>query len=158
MPSNLTPKLLLTSIITLLITSCVSPNLLTYSSRSNYFEKSILEGDTIIRLRQAVCFDKPHRIDEEFCHWLIFTLPDSNAAVAKRNLNLKTDTLLVKSKYELFSVWNWQEENNSVSGKIFIQQWEPGKVVLRERIKVIDHRRHRTLRLTGTRTFLPQTP
>ena len=138
----------------MVLTSCVSSNVLTYKNRQHYKENSIITSDTVFKLYQNVCYNKPGVIDEEFCYDLKLTFLDTAAAKTKKTLDLQIDTNIVKAEYGIFSVWNWSNENNKVAGQIEITQWNSDKVTLKENVIVTDYRRKETKKFKGTRTFI----
>jgi len=146
-------RLILTYCILAFLTSCSQKNLLTYKHKKDYKENSIITNDTIFKLYQSVCYNRPGVVDEEFCYSLTLKFIDTSAAKTKRMLDLQTDTLIVKAGYGIFSVWNWGEENSKVSGQIEIINWDKNEVVLRENIQVNDFSRNETKKFVGTRTF-----
>lgn len=146
-------KLILTYFILTILTSCSQTNLLTYKHKKYYKENSIITNDSIFKLYQNVCYNRPRVIDEEFCYGLTLKFIDTSAAKTKRTLDLQADTLIVKAGYGIFSVWNWSDENNKVSGQIEIIKWDKNEVILRENIQVNDFGRNETKKFVGTRTF-----
>ena len=92
-------------------------------------------------------------IDEEFCYYLTLKIIDTTAIKTKTKLDLETDTSIVKAGYGMFSVWNWSDENNKVSGQIEIIKWDKNEVILKENVQVIDFRRKETKKFIGIRTF-----
>jgi len=130
--------------------------LLTYKHRKYYKENSIITSDTTFKLYQHVCYNRPGVIDEEFCYYITLIFSDTTAAKTKMTLNLETDTLIVKAQYGIFSVWNWSDENNKVSGQIDILKWNKEEIILTENIQVVDNRRKEKRRFKGTRTFIRQ--
>lgn len=149
-------RLVLTYFILTILTSCSRTNLLTYKHRKYSKENSIITSDTTFKLYQHVCYNRPGVIDEEFCYYITLIFSDTTAAKTKRSLNLETDTLIVKAQYGVFSVWNWSDENNKVSGQIDIVKWNRDEIILKENIQAIDNRRKETKRFKGTRTFIRQ--
>jgi len=136
-----------------ILTSCSRTNLLTYKHKKYYKENSIITSDSTFKLHQNVCYNRPSVIDEEFCYDLTLKFIDTTAAKTKRIIDLQADTLIVKAGYGVFSVWNWSDENNKVSGQIEILKWDKNEVTLKENIKVIDFRRKETKKFVGTRTY-----
>jgi hypothetical protein len=132
--------------------------LLTYRHKKYYNEDSIITSDTTFKLYQNVCYNRPEVIDEEGCYDLTLTFLDTTAAKTKKNLNLATDTLIVKSRYGISSIWNWQEENNKVTGQIEIIAWDRNAVTIKENIFVSDYRRKQTKKYKGRRTFKKPEP
>jgi hypothetical protein len=127
--------------------------LLSYKHKKYFKENSIITSDPTFKLYQNICYDRPGIIDEEFCYSLTLRFIDTTAARTKRILDLQTDTLIVKAGYEIFSIWNWSEENNNISGQIEILKWDKNEVLLKENIKAVDFRRKETRKFAGTRTF-----
>jgi hypothetical protein len=146
-------KLILTNCILIILAPCSQTNLLTYKHKKYYSENSIITSDSVFKLYQNVCYNRPGVIDEEFCHELTLTFLDTTAAKIKKILNLATDTLIVKSHYGIFSVWNWDDENNKVSGQIEIINWSNDGITLSENIITNDQRRKEIKKYKGTRTF-----
>jgi len=99
-----------------ILTSCSRTNLLTYQNQKYYSENSIITSETTFKLYQQVCYSRPGIIDEEFCYFVTLKFIDTTAVKTKRILDLQADTLIVKAGYGIFSVWNWSDENNKVSG------------------------------------------
>jgi hypothetical protein len=119
-----------------------------------YKEHSGIITDSIFKLYQNVRYDRPNIIDEEFSYTLSLTFLDTTAAKAKKNLNLATDTLIVKSRYGVFSIWNWEgEEKTKVTGRIKIIAWDKNAIKIKETIFVSDEIRKETKKYKGIRTF-----
>lgn len=135
------------------MTSCSGTNILNYKYKKRYHENSTIRSDESFTLIQSVCFNEPRVRDEEFCYTLHLIFLDTIAAKTKKNLNLETDTLIVKSSYRIFSVWNWEDENNKVTGQIKIVAWNKNSITLKENICVSDFRRNETTNFKGTRTY-----
>jgi hypothetical protein len=95
-------------------------------------------------------------IDEEYCYTLSLEIIDTTAAKTKIMLDLQTDALIVKARYGRYSVWNWNDENNTVSGQIEILKWDQNKVILKENIRAADFRRKEEKRFVGTSVFKRQ--
>jgi hypothetical protein len=146
-------RVILTYFILTILTSCSQTNLLRYRHKKHYKENSIITSDTTFKLYQNVCYNRPGVIDEEFCYELTLTFIDTVAAKTKKILNLATDTSIVKSRYGIFSVWNWEDENNKVTGQIEIIAWDKNSVTLKENIFASDYRRKETKNYKGTRTY-----
>jgi len=139
--------------IILILASCISSNILTYKNKHHYSEENVIMIDSSFKLIQSVCYNKPDIIDEEFCHNLKLTFLDTAMAKAKQTLDLEVDTNIVKAEYGIFSIWNWENENNQVSGQIEITYLDTNQAILTEDIIVTDHRRTETKVFKGTRTF-----
>lgn len=139
--------------LTILASCCSRTNLLTYNYQKYYEENSIITSDSTFKLYQNICYNKPGVIDEEFCYYLTLKFTDTTAAKTKRILDLQTDTLIVKAGYGIFSVWNWSDENNKVSGQIEILKWDKDEVILKEKVQATDYRRKETKKFIGTRFF-----
>jgi hypothetical protein len=137
----------------MLLTSSCSKNLLTYKYKRHFYEHSTFLNDSTFV--QSISYNRRRVIDEEYAHKLIFSFYDIAAAKEKKILNLKTDRDIVKTSYDLFSVWNWEDENYELSGEIEILKWDKNKLKLKEKIKVIDHQRKETYHFVGKRTFSP---
>lgn len=148
----MTRTILTFSILTILTSSCLK-NVLTYKHRKFYNEKSIIKNDTPFTLNQNVCYNRPDIIDEEFCYDLTLIFLDTALAKTKKILNLATDTLILKSQYGRFSVWDWEEENNKVSGQIEIISWDKTTVTLKEKIFISEFGRKKSKIFKGTRTY-----
>ena len=146
-------RVILTYCFLTILTSCSQANLLTYKHRKYYKENSIISSDSTFKLNQNACYNRPGVIDEEFCYDLTLKFVDTSAAKTKTILDLQTDTLIVKAGYGIFSVWNWSDENNKVSGQIEILKWDKNEVILKENILAVDLRRKETKKFVGTRTF-----
>lgn len=135
------------------MTSCSQTNLLTYKHKKYYKDNSIITSDPTFKLYQNVCYNNPGVIDEEFCYYLTLKFIDTTSAKTKMIIDLQTDTLIVKAGYGIFSVWNWSDENNKVSGQIEILKWEKNEITLNENVKAVDLRRKETKKFVGTRTY-----
>ena len=138
-------------------------NVLTYKNRKYYSEDNTIkvEGYNVFKLCQESNYHKPYVIDGGFSRRLYLTFLDIDAAKTKNNLNLETDTLIVQAKYDFWSIWVWNYEDNKPKGTIKILQWDEYKIVLKENIVVKDIR-GKIKRYSGKRTFyhkknLPQT-
>ena len=131
-------------------------NLLTYKDSIYYSEKSIITSAREFTLYQDIYYNVPGTIDEEFVYTLTLVFIMPKLVHKRRVLDLASDTAIVKSKYGVFSVWNWSDENNLVSGRIEILEWRKRKVTIKENISVWDKRRNKRVKFIGTRTFTRQ--
>ncbi|MEI8204717.1 MAG: hypothetical protein WCH34_16985 [Bacteroidota bacterium] len=138
--------------LTILI-SCNVTRVLNLKHRKYYTERSIISSDTLTTLIQMVSYNVPHVIDEEFSYELIFKFIDTTAAKTKRILNLETDTAIIKTIYDIASVWNWEEETYSLRGKIEILEWKTDSITIKQNVIVDDKRRKDILKFKGKRTF-----
>ncbi len=138
----------------LLLCACAPSNLLTYKYHRHYHEQSIITSDSVFTLYQNINYNVPHIIDEEFSYELTFQFKDSLAAKNKKYLNLATDTGLVKTNYDIFSVWSWDAQKSAVTGEIEILKWNKNEVVLKENVTVKDFTNNETKHYRGTRRFI----
>ena len=131
-------KLVLIFTILALFCSCCQ-NILTCKNRKYYSEDNTIKIDdeNVLRLCQRVNYN-PRIIDGESSRRLYLTFLDIDAAKTKKSLNLKTDTLIVQAKYDFWSIWIWNYEDNKPKGTIKIVQWDEYKIVLKENIAVRD--------------------
>ena len=153
---NLLKKRSIYLIAVLILSSCVGSNVLTYKDREHFKENSVITSSTTFKLYQHACYNKPEILDEEFCYYLTLVFLDTAAAKTKKVLDLQTDTNIVRAEYGIFSIWNWSDEHNDVSGQIKITQWDNDQVTLIEDVIAKDHRRNETKKFKGTRTFVRQ--
>lgn len=135
------------------ITGCKPTNLLTYKHRAYYSETSIIYRDSTMRLEQSVFYNKPGTIDEEYSCLLTLTFKDTAAARAKKILNLASDTLIVKARFDIVSVWNWGGDGYPATGQVEILTWERDKIRLKENVTVVHKQRNEKYQLKGVRTF-----
>lgn len=133
--------------------SCSWQNLLNYKYFEHYEEKNFFVIDKDVQLSQSICYNKPHIIDEEHCYDLNLIFLDSSLAILKKKIDLETDTSIVKVNYGIFSIWNWRDENNHISGHVEILAWNNESITLKEDILVVDHRRNNAKKLKGKRVF-----
>jgi len=128
--------------------------LLKYKNKRFFEEKSIISKNEENVLFQQICYDKPRVIDEEYCHNLKITFLDLDKAKSKKIIDIKTDTSIVKFNYGIFSIWNWSDEKNEITGTIEILDWGKEEVQLKENILINDIRRNRKRVLQGRRKFI----
>jgi hypothetical protein len=121
--------------------------------KRHYSENNLFFGDTAVTLFQSISYNKPAVIDEEFSYILQFKIIDTTAAKRKRLLNLVADTAIVTTKYDVISVWNWEDEKYSLTGSIEIIDWGDKRIRIKQDILVNDARRKKTLSFNGQRTF-----
>lgn len=152
--STAATRIILSICILTIFTSCGRFNLLTYKNKKYYTENSIITKHATFELYQHVCYNRPNMIDDEFCYYLKLNFVDTSAAKAKKIINIQTDTSIIHVKYGIVSIWNWEDENNQLSGKIEILKWDKDEVILQENIKVVDFRRKETKKFVGKRTYL----
>ena len=104
-------------------------------------------------LYQDIGYNSPGVIDEEFSYTLNLIFLDLATAKTKKKLDLTRDTAIIRSKYGVFSVWNWDDEDNKVSGQIEIITWSKRSVTIKENVFIYDVRRNEKRTFIGTRTF-----
>jgi hypothetical protein len=92
-------------------------------------------------------------MDEEFSYTLTFLVFDTLLAKKKHTINCR-DTIIAKISYDLFSVWNWEPENYTMTGDFEIIELSKQKATIRENITVIDLNNKRTLYFNGVKTYL----
>jgi len=124
------------TVLTVFCTSCC-PAFKRYKNKKYYTKENTIANDSIFKLCQMVSFS-PRAIDAGHVSRLYLTFLDTNAAKTKKVLHLETDTLIVKSKYDFWSVWFWDDYNpDKIKGTIKILQWDTDKIILKENISVI---------------------
>jgi len=128
-------------------------NVLHLKHKRYYSDRSILTSDTTRTILQMVSYNRPNVIDDGFAYELSFKFIDTTAAKTKRLLNLLSDTAIVKTKYDIVSVWNWEEETYSLNGSIEILEWKTDSVTIKQNVIVDDKRRKEVLKFIGKRTF-----
>jgi hypothetical protein len=137
----------------MILTSCGHTNLLTYKYKRYYYEHREFKSDTTFKIDQYVWKDKPIVTHDEFAYQLTLTIMDTISAKVKRNIDLETDTLVVKSRYGIFSMNDFGVENNKITGQIKILSWKKNSIRIKERIYVTDLRRKETKKYKGTRSY-----
>jgi len=149
-------RLLFLFTLLILFTSCSNLLLLRYNFKKYHAKQcNYIRNDTIFRLEQIVFYNKPNVIDSWFARGLFFTFLNTNAAKTKKILDLETDTLIVKTEYSGWSVWDWSEnESNKIKGTIELLQWDADKIILREKIFVTDYKRKQKKKYIGEKAFL----
>ncbi|MBL7825365.1 MAG: hypothetical protein JNJ57_01965 [Saprospiraceae bacterium] len=136
-----------------LLTSCSNTNLLTYHHRRFYKEACEIKKGQPFTLNHHVYYDPPLVIDAYFSHELSIVVLDTAAAKMKKRLDVEKDTNLIQVSYGVYSVWNWDGENNRITGQIRIKKWSNNQVRLKENLTVFDHRRDRVRKFRGVRGF-----
>jgi hypothetical protein len=134
--------------------SCDSLYIFLNNQKIRCTKHNTIQNDTIFRLEQTIYCNIPNTIDAWSYRMLYLTFLDTNAAKMKKILNLKTDTLIVKTEYRGWSVWDWDEDADyKVKGKIEILQWDTNKIVLKENIFITDYKRREKKKYIGKRNF-----
>ena len=130
-------------------------NLRQLAKKKNYSERTFILKDTSsqIKLYQDICYNKKGVMDEEFSHTLTFLIFDTLLAKKKRTINC-LDTIIAKISYDLFSVWNWEQENYTMTGDFEIIELSKQKATIRQNITVIDLNNKRTLYFNGIKTYV----
>lgn len=138
----------------ILFFSC-SKNVLTFKYKKDFSERDegVSKNDRL-ELSQIVFYNKPNTIDEEYSHHLTFLFLQSKFVKKGTKYHLPNDSLAIKIKYDLFSIWNWEDESVKVSGTVFILDFQPTFIKLKENITITDFRRNRVLKFKGKRLFV----
>lgn len=144
----------LITLISILSFSCSTSNVLLYKKQKYYTENNIISSKEMGKIHQRVCYNNPQIKDEEHCHELSFTIKNIESALQKKIINIETDTDIVKCEYSVFSTWNWDNENNKVSGTFEILKWTKDEIELNENIIINDYRRKTVKTFKGKRTFI----
>lgn len=126
-------------------------DVLTLKDGKYHSEQNILDKN--FTLVQQVLYDVPGSIDEEYNLLLYISFPDAPKARQLKTLDVK-DSSLIKVRFDIFSVWNWEEENTATSGHITILSWTSTSVRVNFDLIVQDNRRKREYVYRGTRTFI----
>ena len=140
-------------LLVLIVLNSCSQNILNYKSQQYYEEYNTIESDSIFKLSQNICYNKPGLIDEEFCYCLTLQFTDIAVAGPKKILNLFKDTATIISRYRINSIWNWDDENNKITGKVRKVKWSKDEITLKENVTVTDYRRNKIKRYAGTVRF-----
>ena len=138
--------------------SCQTPNLLRDKYRPFYSESNtwtVQDGKHL--LTQRICYNRPGVIDEEFCEVFTCSVPDSAAFRNKKVIQVERDTAIVALRYGRYSVWNWSDERNQLTGTLELLRWTPEELLLREKIIIHDFRRNERKKLAGKRKFRLET-
>jgi len=139
------------TVLAIVCTSC--QNVLTYKNRKYYSEHNTIENNNNFKLCQSIDY-RPGIIDGGHAYLFCLTFLNIDSAKVKKVLNLKTDTLIVKSDYSVWSAWDWNEDANyKTKGTIEILQWDEEKIILRENIVIIDYKRKNRKKYVGKRIF-----
>ena len=117
-----------------------------------FFEETLhLKKGKLRTLNFSVLYNHPKYIDEEFIHYFKVYIPKSDM-VEGNILVLNKDSIL-KVDYDLFSIWDWSDENNQVSGDIEILEVNRRSVKVRMHFLIDDIRRDSQLKVNGIRVF-----
>jgi len=125
------------------------------AKKKNYSERTFILKDTSsqIKLYQDIYYNKKGVIDEEYSYTLTFFVFDTLLAKKKHIINCH-DSIIAKISYDLFSVWNWEPENYTMTGDFEIIELSKQKATIRENITVIDLNNKQTLYFNGVKTYL----
>lgn len=149
-------------ILTVILLSCSSTNVLSYRHKKYFEEGSEFylhrygpSADSVFTLSQWVRYDNPKSIDEEYVEGLTLKILDTVAAKRKVILNLSTDTTIVKSYYGLNHFMSYLNPKvYQPSGEIIVLSWTPEKITVKENVIVQHNDLGRPVKFKGKRTFL----
>ena len=127
-------------------------NLLLKKNRKNFYEQNSLQKDSLLNLRQEVCYSR-QGWTEGYCHILSFAILDTLAAKKKKILDLETDTLVIKSDYEYDVHLTWNSEGLEIKGQVEILEWKKQRIKLKEDVRVSLRYGSYSYRFRGSRWF-----
>jgi hypothetical protein len=127
----------------------VQPNL---HKKKFHTENNTFVNAQTVRLYQDLYYDRPRIIDEEVKYYLQFTIIDTSAALAKRIIDLTTDSLIINTRYTVFKNMR-HYHGNKVSGHIEIIKWGDNEILLRENIHATIHELNETREFIGKHLF-----
>lgn len=128
-------------------------NVLRLKDQDHYSEKNILFLKYPTTLTQEICYNKPNVIDEEYCMILALTIIDTAKAMQLQWLNLR-DTSAIKCVFDWQSVWQWQDRETSISGRVKIISLTNDSIEVEFDIEVFDYNFKRTYIYNKKRAFL----
>jgi len=140
--------------LSILLCSCSNTNLLSYRVRPYYKETNSYQLDSIIFFKQAIQYDRPGSIDEEYSFGIIFFV-DSAALLKNRTINLM-DTSAVQYYHSLpgrFYHAYGTYYPYKLDGQLKLLKWTDTKIKLKERITVLDSLQQKVHTYNGRRTF-----
>lgn len=122
-------------------------------SKKHFSEENRIFFDSSFTLVIETCYNKPRTIDDEYCLKLKISFLDTLKARQQKMFSISKDTLIVKCNFDVSSVWNWEDENTSISGTIKIISWSKKNIEMDIDLKIQNNRRNRTYIYKGGRTF-----
>jgi len=148
---------LLTALLVLLSQFAFSQiiNALKLKDKKNYVEKNLFFIDTLITFSQNIRYDEPLVFDDAYSQILSFTILDTLKAKEKRELNLSTDSTIIKPLFILKTAWPSDPGvKYSITGLLRIVSWTNAKIEITFDVSVLTTKRNHIFNYNGKRSFM----
>lgn len=132
--------------------ACHTTKVLSLKNKLGYKEHNRLSKERFAELKQIVNY-RTYVLDGSFSYILDFSILDSAKLANKKHLHFPADTTIVKPKFDISSIWNWEEEQHTLKGDFILLNWTDSSVTIKEDIKVYDLRTKEHFIYRGKRTF-----
>ena len=152
LPAMTRLTLLCIALVCSILFACHTTRVLALKNKQGYTEYNKLSKERNTELKQIVSY-RTHVLDGNFNYVLDFTILDSTALVSKKQLHFPKDTTIVKPKFDIGSVWNWEDEQHTLKGDFILLSWTDSAVAIKEDMKVYDLRTKEHYIYKGKRTF-----
>jgi len=148
-------RLILTGLLSVLTIFCFgqTTNVLKLKNKKYFDEKNQFFIDSSLKIIQKVGYDEPHTVDESYSLTLTLNVVDTLNARLKKNLDLTLDTALIKCRFDISSVWNWEDEKTTITGNVIIVSWTNEKIEFNFNVTVLELRNNRAFIYKGNRVF-----
>ena len=149
----MTAKKIMVSLFLLQLNLCSfgqTVDVLQLKSKVHFTEKDEFYQDTSLYILCEVCYNNPNVIDEEYCRSITLTVKDTLKFRTVQTFDLEKDTAIISCSYNRFSVWNWNEVKNKISGNIQVISRTANSIKLQLNITVKAKEEYRYI---GRRTF-----
>ena len=118
-----------------------------------YSEYNTFSFDSLITIKQQVCYDAPNMDDEEYCINFFLKFNNQFDPQKTKTLDLNKDTSLVKCVFNIRDPWGRDQRPIRFSGLITILSWTTKSIKLEFNTTVLDKNQNKKYRYKGVRTF-----
>ncbi len=135
--------------------ACQTTKVLSLKNKQGYREYNIISQKRPTEIKQIVSY-RTRALDGNFSYILTFTILDSATLLSKKQLHFPADTIIVKPKFDIGSIWNWEDEKYTLKGDFILLNWTDSAVAIEEDMDVYDIKGKQHFVYRGKRTFTKQ--
>ncbi|MBK5273144.1 MAG: hypothetical protein JJE22_19255 [Bacteroidia bacterium] len=149
---------LLIAILFIVMQTCLAQrtiDVLSLKEQIFFIEKNVFTTDSLLNIKQRVCFDQPQSADDEYCYTLLLNFNKLSKKSVSKIFGLEKDTLFLTCSFLTESSWKRLTKNRvKISGTITILSWANESIRIRFNCKLIDEKYKTTYEYIGERTFV----
>ena len=148
-------RLLFVCFLYLLLTSCSDKMLMLFARHlPHYKEYDNKTAEGTLTLHQNISHWPPNVIDGGVTFLMFINIPDTTKVMIGKTYCLPRDSVLINAKFNILSVWSWDDIKVPATGKVKIKKWTSNKIRIKENLRfkrsefIYVYRGKRTFKLT----------